>query len=249
MAISAYPFDDQDISEAQFGALQGTSIATGIAAAPGTNHFKITATGSNMVLSATAVGGNSLAIVRGHAVVMTTDTTATVAAADATARVDLVVLRLNYATNSITPVILKGTAGSSVPPAPSWGAGGFYDLPLATVAVGGSVLFITQANVTDVRRFSGTTPGAWTTASRPATPLTIGYNLTDSRWEFTLDGTTYAPLSVPDLSGAGVSGILPIAKGGTGQVDAVAALQALGIYVQTAQPAYAAGRVWIKIPA
>lgn len=41
----------------------------------------------------------------------------------------------------------------------------------------------------------------------------------------------------------------PINKGGTGATTASAALQNLGIYVQSSAPAHANGRVWIKIPA
>lgn len=248
MAIQSYPFDAQDVSEAQFGALQGSAFATGVAGSPTSDHFRVTANGSNMVLTITTVSSNSQVNIRGHAGVFTANETVSVVAADAGARVDLVVLRLNYATNGITPVVLRGTSGSSTPPSPSWGASGFYDLPLARVAVGGNVLFIAQANVTDVRRFAGFTPGAWPTLNRPAMHLSLGWNTTDSRWEYTLDGSTWAALTATDLASAGVTGILPISKGGTGTTTAVAALQALGIYVQSSQPAYAAGRVWIRIP-
>jgi hypothetical protein len=248
MAIIAYPFDLQDISEAQFGALQGSAFATGIAASPTTDHYKVTANGSNLTLTITAVGGNSQANVRGHAVSLTSNAVLTVAAAEAGARVDLVVLRLDYAANTIAPAIIKGTSGSSTVPSPSWGAGNFYDLPLAKVAVGAGVLLITSTNLTDYRRFAGFTPGAWPTVGRPTTHLSMGWNTSDLRWEYTLDGITWKSLTETDLASNGVTGILPIAKGGTGATSATAALQALGIFVQTAQPAYAAGRVWIKIP-
>lgn len=48
------------------------------------------------------------------------------------------------------------------------------------------------------------------------------------------------------LTDANITGILPLNQGGTGADTAVAALQALGIYVQAAAPAHANGRVWIK---
>lgn len=248
MAIIAYPFDLQDISEAQFGALQGSAFATGVAAGPATDHFKVTANGSNLTLTVTAVGGASQANVRGHTVNLTANTTINVTAAEANARVDLVVLRLDYASNTIAPAIIKGTSGSATVPSPSWGAGNFYDLPLAKVAVGAGVLLIAAANLTDYRRFAGFTPGAWPTVGRPTTHLSMGWNTSDLRWEYTLDGTNWLPLTATSLGGNSVTGILPITKGGTGADDAVQALNALGIYVQTTQPAYAAGRVWIKIP-
>lgn len=50
------------------------------------------------------------------------------------------------------------------------------------------------------------------------------------------------------LTDASITGILPVAQGGTGAANAVAALQALGIYVQSSAPAHANGRVWIKRP-
>jgi hypothetical protein len=121
-------------------------------------------------------------------------------------------------------------------------------LPLAKVAVGAGVLLIAAANLTDYRRFAGFTPGAWPTVGRPTTHLSMGWNTSDLRWEYTLDGANWLPLTATSLAGNSVTGILPITKGGTGADDAVQALNALGIYVQTAQPAYAAGRVWIKIP-
>lgn len=248
MAIVAYPFDAQDITEAQYGALQSAAMTTGVVAAPSANDYKVTATGSNLILTVTAVGANSLALVRGHAVQITENEPVTLAAADTGARVDLVVMRLNYATNTIAPLILKGTSGSSTPPSPSWGAGGFYDLPLARVAVGANVLLVSNANVTDARRFTGMIPGSWPTISRPSTPSTIGWNTTDSRWEYTIDGSTWLPLTNTVLTDASVTGTLPVSKGGTGQTTTTAALNALGIYVQSTQPAYAAGRVWIKIP-
>jgi hypothetical protein len=167
MALTAYPFDAQTVSETQYGDLFGAVAQSGIIGSSAGNDFKVTAVGSSMGLSVTSVGGASRAIVRGAAVLMTAAEPITVATSDATARVDLVVLRLNYVANSISPVVLKGTAGSSTPPSPSWGAGGYYDVPLALVAVGGGVTTISAGTLTDIRRFAGPTVGVWATASRP----------------------------------------------------------------------------------
>ncbi|WDS51655.1 minor tail protein [Microbacterium phage Barnstormer] len=49
--------------------------------------------------------------------------------------------------------------------------------------------------------------------------------------------------NLPDLSG-----VLPVAKGGTGVQSLTALLNALGIFVQASAPAHANGRVWIKRP-
>jgi hypothetical protein len=277
MALTAYPFDNQSVTEQQYGDLFGAVAQSGILGAPSANNFLVTAAGSSMVLTVTAVGGASRAIVRGHAVLMTTSEQVTVTAAAATARADLVVLRLDYAANTIGPAVRAGTPGSSTPPAPVWGTGGVYEIPLASVAVGANVTTISAANLVDLRRFSGPTSGVWTTVGRPNTPLSFGYNTTLTRWEFTLDGTNWSPIGTVDLAGSQVSGILPAAKGGTGVNSMQAVSTALGLgtigqpipvanggtgattrdgirdaidlKVQAADPGHNPGRIWLKMPA
>ena len=275
MALTAYPFDNQSVTEQQYGDLFGAVAQSGILGAPTANNFLVTAAGSSMQLTVTAVGGASRALLRGHAVLMTTNEVVTVAAAAATVRADLVVLRLDYAANTIGPAIRTGTAGSSTPPAPVWGTGGIYEIPLASVAVGANVTVISAANLVDLRRFSGPTSGAWTTASRPNTPLSFGYNTTLTRWEFTLDGTNWSPIGTVDLAGAQVSGTLPLTKGGTGQTTLQGTSTALGLgtvgqpipianggtgatardgirqgaidlWVQSTDPGHAPDRIWLK---
>ncbi|AXH47313.1 hypothetical protein SEA_EDEN_18 [Microbacterium phage Eden] len=277
MALTAYPFDNQTVSEQQYGDLFGAVAQAGILGVPSANHFLVTATGSTMVLSVTAVGGASRALLRGHAVLMTANEPVTVPAANTSARVDLVVLRLDYGANTIGPAIRTGTPGSSTPPSPVWGVSGVYEIPLATVAVGANVTTINTGNLTDLRRWTGPTTGVWTTASRPTTPLSFGHNTTLGRWEFTLDGTTWSPIGYVDLNSAQVTGTLPMANGGTGQTTAAATRNALGLgnttgalpvanggtgattrdgvrntavdmYVQNTAPSHAAGRLWLKTP-
>ncbi|ALX67276.1 hypothetical protein [Microbacterium sp. XT11] len=65
--------------------------------------------------------------------------------------------------------------------------------------------------------------------------------------EITGKPTTFPPSAHTHPLSEG-TGVLPIEKGGTGTTNAVAALQALGIFVQNAAPAHANGRVWIKRP-
>ncbi|UGL61832.1 minor tail protein [Microbacterium phage Franklin22] len=278
MALTAYPFDNQTVSEQQYGDLFGAVAQAGILGNPAANHFLVTATGSTMVLTVTAVGGSSRAILRGHAVLMTANENVTVPAANTQARVDLVVLRLDYGANTIGPAIRTGTAGSSTPPAPVWGVSGVYEIPLATVAVGANVTSINSGNLTDLRRWSGPTTGVWTTASRPNTPLSFGHNSTLGRWEFTLDGTNWSPIGFVDLNSAQTSGTLPASKGGTGQTSLNDLRSALGLgsatnvpvpvasggtgattrdgarntaidmYVQSTAPSHAVGRLWLKTP-
>jgi|GEM_PF-5168429 len=278
MALTAYPFDNQTVTEQQYGDLFGSVAQSGILGAPTANNFKVTAAGSSMQLTVTAVGGASRALVRGHAVLMTTNEVVTVPAAAATVRADLVVLRLDYAANTIGPAIRTGTAGSSTPPSPVWGTGGVYEIPLAAVAVGANVTTISSANLTDLRRFTGPSTGVWSTAARPNTPLSFGYNTTLQRWEFTLDGTAWLNIGYVDLASSGqVTGILPVANGGTGQTTLNALRNSLGLgastsaplpvanggtgattrdgirdtidlKVQQADPGHAPGRIWIKLP-
>ncbi|WDS52044.1 minor tail protein [Microbacterium phage Caron] len=58
---------------------------------------------------------------------------------------------------------------------------------------------------------------------------------------------TFAPKS-HDHALTDLSGVLSVAKGGTGVTTLTALLNALGIYVQSTAPAHANGRVWIKRP-
>lgn len=276
MALTAYPFDNQTVTEQQYGDLFGSVAQSGILGAPTANNFLVTATGSSMALAVTSVGGASRAIVRGHAVLMTTNEALTVPAANTTLRADLVVLRMDYGANTIGPAIRTGTPGSATPPAPVWGTGGVYELPLAAVAVGASATTISAANLTDLRRFSGPTTGVWSTASRPTTPLSFGYNTALARWEFTLDGTAWLNIGYVDLASSQVAGTLPLTRGGTGQTTLQGLSTALGLgtvglpvpianggtgattsagirdaidlKVQTADPGHNPGRVWIKLP-
>lgn len=151
-------------------------------------------------------------------------------------------------------------------------------MALATVAVAANATTISQANVTDLRRWTGPTVGVWSTASRPTTPLSFGHNTTLNRWEFTLNGSTWQPVGYVDLGTAQVTGTLPPANGGTGVTSLNALRSALGLgtatnvpvpvasggtggtdrdtarqngvdlWLQPASPTHAAGRLWLKTP-
>jgi len=248
MALIAYPFDAQNITEADYGALIGAGLASGVVGHPGTNHFKVVAS-TGMVLTVTSVGGASLALVRGHACVMTANSSVTVATADVGARADLVVLRMDYAANSIAPAIKKGTSGSPTPPSPTWGVSGIYEIPLAVVAVAASAVSINNGNITDARSFAGSTVGAWTTDQRPTGKPAIGYNLTAAAWEASLDGVTWVTISLATHTLDSHPGSpLSIGKGGTGASTSLDAQKNLEIYAQSSAPAHALGRIWIKLP-
>lgn len=245
MAIIAYPFDSQTISETDYGNLFGTAIASGVAGDPNTNDFKV-APSSGMVLSVQSVGSQSAAIIRGHACILTAATTVTIATAGAsTNRVDAVVLRLNYSTNTIAPAVLTGASGSTTPPALTW-SGTTYEIPLAYVTVAAGATSIDAPHIQDARAFTGTTVSSWTTAGRPLNRLALGYNLTTGTWEATADGTTWTQVATSGAALSSFAGVLPLAKGGTGGTTQTTALQGLGIYVQATDPGQAAGRIWIQ---
>lgn len=248
MTLVAYPFDAQNITESDYGQLIGAGLATGVVGTPAANHFKVAA-GSGMGITVTAVSGASLALIRGHAVLMTANEPLTVATADTSARVDLVVLQMNYATNAIVPIIKKGTAGSSTPPSPVWGTGGIYEFPLATIAVAGGASTITAANITDKRQYAGSTIGAWPNAQRPSGKPSLGYNLDNNVWEATFDGSTWKTITTADHTLDSHQGTLSVSKGGTGATTTTQAQKNLDIYAQTSAPAHSPGRIWIKLPA
>jgi hypothetical protein len=248
MALVPYPFDSQDITEAQYGALLSLAMQSGIAGGTAANNFKVTATGSSMVVTVTSVGAASFAVVRGHGVLMTANENVTIPAASPGARVDLVVLRLDYGTNTIAPAVRQGTSGSSTPPTPVWGASNLYEIPLATVAVAAGASTINNGNITDRRVFLGNQVGAWPTSSRPTGIPAIGFNLTTSKWEASVDGATWTNLATTATALNDMNGVLSVTKGGTGANTKAGAQQGLNIFVQTTPPGHEAGRIWIKLP-
>lgn len=140
----------------------------------------------------------------------------------------------------------NGTAFVSVSPTPTWAS-----------VTGKPATFapIVGVGVADAKA------GNWVPAWPDVTgkPLTfapiVGTGAADAKpgnwmpaWaEVTGKPTSFTP-GAHDINGATHTGTLGIDAGGTGATTATAALNALGIYVQSTQPAYAAGRVWIKIP-
>lgn len=248
MTLIAYPFDAQNITEADYGQLVGAGLLSGIVAATNSNHFKVVA-GTGMGLVVTAVSGASLALIRGHAVLMTANEPVTVSTASAGARTDLVVLQLDYAANTIKPVIRAGTSGSPTPPTPVWGSAGVYEYPLATVAVAAGATSIVAANITDTRQFAGATIGAWPQGQRPTGKPAVGYNLTTQVWEASIDGTTWKTVTTSDHTLDSHAGTLSVAKGGTGGTTPVLAQKGLEIYAQSTDPGQSPGRIWIKLPA
>jgi Chaperone of endosialidase len=191
VAITSYPFDSQETSEAQFSQWAREFQDSGIAASSDSSSWQVSADGSGMTVSVQP----GFAIVRGFAVMSTAIESVSIAAAAASARVDRIVLRLDPAANSIVLAVVAGTPGSGEPPLTQTDTG-IYELPLGKVAVGANVTSIASTAVTEDRRFTGSRVGSWTTATRPASPRIgrLGYNASTSNLEF-WDGSAWKGVS------------------------------------------------------
>jgi hypothetical protein len=93
--------------------------------------------------------------VRGHYYLNDAEVTQPITAAHATlSRIDRIVLRIDYAANTIRIALLTGTAASS-PVAPALTQNDTtYEFLLANVAVGSAVVLIAAGNVTDQRTYA-----------------------------------------------------------------------------------------------
>lgn len=181
MTIKAYPFETQDTTETEYNRILRETQDDGVAASQGAPDLLPTPAGGSMVLNVPNgilwAGGRVLEVSGGTE-------TVTVPAADATARVDLVVGRLDALNNNGLVAVKRGTPGSSTPPALTQ-TDNVWEVELATVAVAGGATSITAANITDRRRFVSGRLGLWTTALRPSSPRRwqVGLNLTTGRYE------------------------------------------------------------------
>lgn len=183
MTIISYPFENRATTEEQYSRLFRELGATGIAGDPGSTDLRVTAVPGTARIAA------GFAIVRGHAVHVTADEARAIAPANAVTRHDLVVLRLDPSLNNIDIVILPGEPGAGAPPAPTQTDTGIFDLPLSEVRVfaDGNI------NTGDIRTFSNTYAGAWTSVgSRPTSPRlgSLGFNASSKKYEF-FDGTKW----------------------------------------------------------
>jgi hypothetical protein len=220
MAITSWPFAAQSTTETQFGQLFSAQNEFGVAGQPSSTDLKVTgdSTGMNVKVAA------GFAIVRGFAFYSTAVETVTIAAANTNPRIDLVVLRLTPASDSITLAVVAGTPAAS-PVAPTLtqntaANGGIYEMEIGRVTVGASVVTITAGSVSDTRPFLGTPAGRWATISRPASPKVghLGYNTTTSLWEF-WNGSAWTELKPTSLDAS-------VVTSGTFSVDRIPNLDA-----------------------
>jgi hypothetical protein len=190
VAISSYPFDNQDSTEGQYTTLFRELQLSGVADTFGGSGWQITATtGMNVSVQ------SGFAIVRGHGVQNTAPITLSIPAATSAPIIHMVVLRLDPSANTITPVVISGVANGPAP-TPSQTDTGIYEMPLATILVPPGTINVDPTKVTDLRPFVGQQPSAWSTTTRPATPRLsrLGYNASTSEWEF-WNGSAWATVT------------------------------------------------------
>lgn len=251
MAMTSWPYVAQDTTDIEYGRLfREMAASDGIAGSFGDNVLRVTGDGATGRVVKMATGA---AVLRGYMFYSTAIESISIAAPSAAARMDLVVLELNLSAPTIAqrilPKVLPGTSGSLNAPSLTQTETGIYQIPMATVRVDPGVSVITADKVTDVRDWMDQKYGMWTTNRRPVGPrkYKLGFNETLGIWEY-WNGTVWVSMSTVNLEAESIQGVLPLEHGGTGASTAMAALNALGVYIQNAQPAYAANRVWIKVP-
>jgi hypothetical protein len=238
MAEASWPFYGAETNETQFSkwarSLGDSGITSGLAIAPGTGLQVTVGVGS--------------ALVRGLYYENNTSAKAlTIGAAPATAgqtRRDAVILKLDQTANTITAVIKAGTANSSGGSLPALTQDETtYEFLIGEVRVAQGTAAITGAMITEYKPTIGNRIYVNTTALRPAAASASGmifFNTTTKQIEYS-DGATWSGIITVDT----LTGILPIAKGGTAVTTYKALREALDIYVQPSAPAHKAGRVHI----
>lgn len=271
MAITSWPFAAQSTTETQFGQLFSVMGEFGVSGQPSSTDLKVTgdSTGMNVKVAA------GFARIRGFGFYSTAQETLTITAAASTPRIDLVVLRLAPASDSITLAVVAGTPGAS-PSAPALtqntaANGGIYEMEIGRVLVGANVVTIASGDVTDTRLHLGTPVGRWTSSSRPTSPKAghLGLNVTTAVMEYwtgtawteltpsNLDASvitsgTLATARIPNLDAAKItSGTLtvPISGAVTGSVTTTSlTVNTKKLTISTTAPSSpAVGDVWIDI--
>lgn len=248
MAETSYPFSGGVTTDSQFSEMFRSVVDSGVVGSAESASLRVS--GDSTGLNVKVAPG--FAFVRGHAYKNDSMHTLPIDPGDTQPRIDSVILRLAYgAVNACALAVKKGqpAAGGGAAPVLEQTDTGVFELLLGNVAVASSAATITSANVTDARAFTGSRWGYWGNSTRPASPRlgTAGYNHTLKSLEWWDGSGQWKSLAAPhDINGTMHTGVLGVAKGGTGATTAASALQSLGIFVQPTMPVSVAGRVWIK---
>lgn len=186
MAVLAYPYETQDTTETQYQRILRETQDDGVVDSYGGAALRPTIPGGNMRVNV----ANGFLWARGVVMEVTGGAEfATVDPAGTSARTDLLVARLDAVNNVGSLVVKPGPGGATLPALTL--TDNVWEVPLASIAVGAGVTTLTSANLTDLRQYTGSRTGNWSTATRPGTRGTpaprrgqMGYNETTGLWEF-----------------------------------------------------------------
>lgn len=202
MAESSWPYTSVATTDIEYSYLM-RELGQGVTRSNGDNTLKGSADSSGMVTKCEL----GRAIVRGYMYNNSAQITVGHSASTANPRIDTVVIKLDVA--AVTPslravlYVVEGTpAASPVAPTLTQTDTGIYHFPLYDVLIGGSILTIAAAAITDRRVWRGTLINQWTTALRPSspTPSQLGFNTTLGYWE-RWNGTTWVAFDAASVGG------------------------------------------------
>lgn len=148
MAQTSYPFTASTITQAQWQSMAKVFAQSGVV---GPTDLTVASSGATMVVT-TSIGA---AFVEGFYYNSDAVLSNTITAANATlSRIDTVALRMDRTANTVTVVVVNGTAAAS-PVQPTLNASAtLFDFPLANVLVDPAVGVIASNKVTDRRTFT-----------------------------------------------------------------------------------------------
>jgi len=151
MAITSFPFDSTSSYEAQWTLMARLWREDGPCYGL-LNVWEVYGDSSGMQVKVKS----GIAWIKGHYVSNSAEVIKSIAASDPTnPRIDRVILRLSWTSNTITLEVLTGTpAGSPSAPALTQSEGTTWEISLAQVYVGAGVSTITAGNVTDERNIT-----------------------------------------------------------------------------------------------